>query len=197
MPPGSTPVDTENMISSLLVQPRQALFLSNGPGAGDVIINGIGIDAHNGPMPQLFSVTEMHGDDRTWEVEFAVTTWLNEAEEPNVLISNRWSMEGDTDQDWYTTRVIRGHATFDTKLLAGASPDSFRSKLILTVPTNFKRDSIAVTVEEDGAALDYSIIDREQPINLTAAAIKAGITRIEATNTVGIRNPGFEVCIGN
>lgn len=180
---GKNPVATDVAIRDQLAQPRQSLQFVN----GETIITSAGVDANNGPFCRVIDVREMMGSAKTWEVELVIETFTN-ALAKSALIANSWRIESDTDGDWYSTIVTRGRAVFSTKLLAGASPDSFRNKLIGSVPVNFKRDSIQVAVDEDGATVDYVVVDREQPINLIAK----GVTRIEATFTAGIRNPGAE-----
>jgi hypothetical protein len=177
------PVATDIAIRDQLAQPRQALTFVDGTN----IITSTGIDACNGPFCRVIDVREMMGTTKTWEIELVIETYVNRlAKSP--LLSNAWRVESDVDQDWYTSIVTRGHATFNTLTLAGVTPDSFRNQLIGSVPPNFKRDSIQVAVEDDNATVDYVVVDREQPINLIAK----GITRIEATITQGIRNPGLE-----
>jgi hypothetical protein len=159
--------------------------------------------------PLACEVTEISGT-RTFQVNFTIQTFVYEGSavyganvpaqsNPPAILSNRWTMEQHLDEDWMSTRVIRGRAVFRTDVLQrwNYRPDSFRHDLILPVPPNFKRIDVQVVQSPDGNALDYEVTDEEQPCNIVPDNRWPGITRIEATHKRSITGTGWQGAIGN
>lgn len=144
-------------------------------------------DAKNGPIPLSAAVVEVRGT-KTFLVDWAIETYVNEcflfqdSQSLAALLSHRWVVEEDLDQDFFATRTITGHAIFrsDRLMALGATPDDYRSWLFHPVQDNFKRDVQQVILSEDNTQLDYVLIDREQAFNLVPAVVALGVTRIEA-----------------
>jgi hypothetical protein len=99
-------------------------------------------------------------------------------------------MQHDIDDNFYTTRTIRGHAVFRTDLLLdrGEVPDDFRQRLFHSVPPNFKRDKVSVEITEDGTRCNYTVVDRQETVNIDPAL---GITRVEASMAVELLDPAI------
>jgi hypothetical protein len=108
-------------------------------------------------------------------------------------------MEHDIDEHFFTTRIIHGHAILrtDYMLSTGTYPDHFRKFFIHPIPDNFKRTKISVTATEDGNAIEYTVIDTEQPFVLDASLRLLGVTKIEAYHNVEIGTPSFETAFAN
>jgi hypothetical protein len=131
-------------------------------------------DCRNGPKPIHAVVKELHGA-KTAIVHYRIETWINECRIcPNPLLGNRWSMEHDIDDLFYTTRTITGTATFRSDLMQLFSvvqgqqilPDEWRNQLAIPCPDTFRRTSVNVKARSDGLTLDYVVVDEEQTLNL-------------------------------
>lgn len=207
---------TDIAIRHALTQPRKRLLWSipdlvNG---GDIRIlrsptidRGVNkeyeCDAANGPFPRLVDVVAVKGA-KTFLVDFAIETFINECDlyvySPSTILSDRWTMSEEYDQDFFTIRTTRGHIVFRTdRLLAlGFVADDFRDYFLqLDVPPNFKRDRVSVAVAEDGSSADYVIVDRERAINVVAK----GVTRIELIfgnhfRYGGVENAAWDIAQG-
>lgn len=192
---GKLPAETEAAVRHALAQPRQTLIYSNG--ANTIIRSpavGATVDANNGPVPTVHSVRAVHGI-KTFEVRMSVKTYLNESHlyvnTPSVITSHTWRPQHTVDADFFCTRVIRGRVACRSDRLAAlnASVDDFRRFVFHPVPTNFKRETIDIVASEDGTSAEYTIIDRELPINIVAPQ---GVTRIEASWSQGSHGIGPE-----
>ncbi len=144
-------------------------------------------DANNGPKPVGEPIITICGN-KTAIVEFTVETWVNDCAASRPILSDRWEMSQDIDEDCYTTRTVTGTAIFRTDWLASringplpASPDDFRGWLAHPIPNNFKRTRISVRVSSDNTTLQYSYVDVEQPSNIRAGFQR--VTRIAVTVT--------------
>jgi peptidoglycan hydrolase-like protein with peptidoglycan-binding domain len=180
--------ETETAVRNWLSQARGQLIYS--VGGVEVLrspAQGATVDAANGPVPVVQSVVAAHGE-KTFEVTLTITTCVNEGSSTSPLLSNRWRMVHDIDQDGYTTRTVIGHAVFRSDRLAArnAAPDDFRAYLFFPIPNNCRRNGVHVEQSEDGLEVAYSFTDQETAVNIIAP----GVTRIEAYYTNGFRGPG-------
>jgi hypothetical protein len=77
-------------------------------------------DCNNGPLVLAQQVTRITGT-RSWLVTITVQASVNESyrfySSPAVLLSHVWSASEDIDRDGWSTRTIRGQATFRTDRL--------------------------------------------------------------------------------
>ncbi|HWY86796.1 MAG TPA: hypothetical protein VNX28_08725, partial [Gemmataceae bacterium] len=124
-------------------------------------------DCNNGPAPVSCDVQAFHGIQSAvgvWEVE----TWINECPNGREILSHRWTMSADVDQDNYTTRTVQGEVIFRPDLLLefGAKPDDYRASIFHPIPVNFQRINIHVEADSDGTSLSYSFQDEEQTLKL-------------------------------
>lgn len=127
-------------------------------------------DANNGPHPIAANVQAIQG------TKTAIVFFDIEAYEPfkcpdktASVLSHRWDMTHEfSGPEYYTSRTITGHAVFRTDLLLDANnvPDDFRNRLAHPVAANFMRQQVRVRQNSEGNAVDYTIVDVEQPLNL-------------------------------
>jgi hypothetical protein len=183
--PGNFPGLTNNNIKELLSTPRQRLVVRAG---GSIVIDSpkedYPCDALNGPKPITpVKVSRMHGV-RTWAVHLHIHTWVGfegtelPNNEHNILLSNRWNVLNDIDENRLSTRLVEGVAEFRVDELEkrGANADSFRSVFAgFSTPLNFKRIGVSVNAMSDGASVHYRVIDREQYLNLGGDSIATSI----------------------
>ena len=154
-------------------------------------------DAKNGPVPVNVQVKQVVGT-RTFLVYFEVLTWLAwqaaDASEPSVL-SHRWEMSHDIDENHFTTRTVEGSAVFRGDLLYDQPgqpqrvPDDFRLRLLHPIPNSFRRTGIQVIAAGDGLSVRYRFQDVEQDANL---GLTNPITRFEGYYKIGFDStPGI------
>lgn len=150
------------------------------------------VDCKNGPVPLHCNVVEVRGK-KTFVVDWAIECYVNESyifrrsTTLSALLSQRWTVEEDLDQDFFATRIINGHAIFrsDRLQILNAVADDFRAWLMNPPQNNFRRTVQQILISEDGTRLDYVLIDRQVPYSLTPTVIQRGVTRFEAEYTQG------------
>lgn len=157
--------------------------------AAGVALPGIlaGSDCDGGPFPEELKIIEVQGI-KSVLIYFRVRCTINLCN--NIVLTNRWSIHHHIDELHYTTRTVEGTMTLRRDLLdfAGAfaalalTPDSFRSSLMISCPTNMQRESVDVRQGSDAYTLDYTVVDKERPLN-SATGFPA--LRIEGNATSG------------
>lgn len=209
--------ETDDAIKHFLSQPRKTLLwtipdlrtaadriLLLSPSLNPANKASYPCDAANGPFPRVLGVVAIKGT-KSFLVDWAIETFVNECDlylggsesggrAGSIILSNRWQMAEDLDQDFFTTRTIRGRAVFraDRLLAMGSRADDFRNYFAsFPLPRAYHRVRVSVVVSEDGTACDYVIIDRELPIRVRAK----GITRIEFVSSKAFSWAGGEKTI--
>lgn len=196
---GGSPAESKRDLESRLMKPRQQFILSF-PGAGGDDIEvmrvpaaGFTVDAANGPIPLGVNVVKVYGA-RAFHVEWAVQLHVNESSRfggaASVLLSHRYRQESTLDTNYFETRTIQGRAIFRTDRLAqlNVAPDDYRAWLWPSVPLGFKLEDAYVVADEDGTAVDYVAVLRQQFLNIQIA----NVTNIRAVHTSGMIGPGLE-----
>lgn len=189
---GQLPPLTDIALRHRLMQPRKTLIYQcvNPAGGPDTVLLrtpavGFSTDAANGPEPLECSVLQTHGV-KTWVVHYKIRCRVREcptgqASSPMAL-AHTWKVFTDMDQDYFTKRVIEGEVTFDTSRLifASAYPDDFRREFFHACPLDMKRESVEVSLSDDGARCNYRLVDRETPFML---GLDSKCTRVEGYQT--------------
>src|SRR5215475_913107 len=151
-------------------------------------------DGKNGPNPIALNVVRILGTHSVIAY-FEVETWLTAPCPENRLcvLSHRWETSQEISEDYYTTRSVRGWATFRTDRLIDQAllPDDFRGRLFHPIPPNVQRKNVSVTASSDGTGLSYSFSDVEQPTNLIGGAT-SWITRLAAVWGAGMHRPNWD-----
>lgn len=131
-------------------------------------------DAANGPFPLSFDVVGFVGE-KTAIVSFSIKTYINETPNARACIANRWAMSTDYDDCFFATRTTQGEATFRSDLLADQfdpiQPDDFRISVVPRPPWGFKRIRSQFTQSSDGLSLQYTVVDQQQPTQITDPVI--------------------------
>lgn len=199
---GETPADTMVRMRACLMQPRAALTynVTDETGAHTLISAGFGNpDANNGPKPQYFRIYQFTGNT-TFVADYAIEVAIFECNcgvgNPNQYTSNRWKESHDIDENGYVTRTIAGQMIFnsqqsiDTKVGTNAnSPvDQYRTLLAppsLNLLSGFRRIKQEYLVREDGLALQYTIVDRQEYTMPPGLATKFEAEHIISTMKAG------------
>lgn len=173
---------TYQAVRHRLTTPRGRLFVFAGgwaPGAvSDLILQSPlpddRVDCNNGPKPRILSIVQAFGDATTFLVDFAVETYINEAElngaaDVTALLSNRFSQRHDIVDGW-TAVTTTGTAIYRTDYVyrLPQSPDAKRPVLFMPIPAGFRREPISVRGRDDVCGVDYEYTDRQVPVNFVA-----------------------------
>ncbi len=185
---------TDVAIRHAIERPRQRLVLVVGgvpvlvsPNMDSTTAASI-MDVKGGPFLTANDIVHVTGG-KSFFVDLSIETFINEfgifGVSPNLLLSHRWSVNEDIDQDYYSTRTIRGVANFrrDRLNFLGAAADEFRAYLVHPLPGNgWKRIAANFEPAQDDTSLKYVLVDKQ----LAMSIVPPGVTRIEATQTVDI-----------
>lgn len=169
-----------NVIRTQLAMPRRSFTMS--VGCNDQGLNGTVLlsadpilrqdgkninyrDVNNGPKPQKVSITQLAGD-AVFRVEFEIEVCrvecsadgLAQSNNGTGVLSHRWSMTDEIDNNFYCTRTITGRLRVAT---ANLNPHSFRQLVMPVLQKYFRRERISFTATADNLNLDYTIVDRE------------------------------------
>jgi hypothetical protein len=111
------------------------------------------------------------------------------------VLSHRWSTSDSINEKMFTTRTTTGKAVFDLELLQAAQygPDDLRAAGIFhLLPNNFARTNVNVQMSSDGASLNYSVTDTEQPANLGGNSNVVSVNADMRVDTVPQKFPFLE-----
>ncbi len=189
---------TDATIKHRLGVPRKQLIVGSGGIAFLVSPQaGFTVDSANGPQPLACNVVKIAGT-KSFLVDYAIQTSLRDCSletltYPSIFLSHRWSMEHELDDDFFTTRTIRGHVIFDAARMQQVPvvADQYRGALFHPIPPNCQRHIPLVRQHEDGNSVEYIVKDVEQAVNLGSAALFENVTRIEATHEAEVSGPGL------
>jgi hypothetical protein len=198
------PAQTDAAIRGRLLTPRKQLVLGIGNTAWLVSPQqGFTVDSNNGPTPISCDVIKGPGG-RSFVVDFSIETHVREcnletSKYPSIFLSHRWESSHTLDQDFFTSRIIKGHVIFDTARLYQAKnsngspivPDQYRGAFFHPIPPNCQRRIPLVRQHPDGNSVEYVIVDEEQAMNLGPAALLEGVTRIEANHEAALTTAGL------
>jgi hypothetical protein len=197
------PPQTDQAIRHRLMARRGQLVLGVGNNAWLVSPQqGFTVDSANGPTPLYCNVRKGPGG-RSFIVEYGIETCLRECNlesstYPSIFLSHRWEMEHRLDDDFFTTRIIRGHVIFDTaRLQQGGTalgqqvliPDQYRGAFFHPIPMNCQRSIPVIRQHADGNSVEYVIEDEEQSVNLGFDLTEVGVTQIECSHTANLGVP--------
>lgn len=147
-------------------------------------------DMDNGPKPVSFEVLSIVGSESfkcLFTIELAVLECDAVSQAGGRVLSNRWSMEDEIDENWFVSRRITGQLRVSS---VSVSPQTFRNLVIPALAQGFKMQSMRFASTPDGLTLNYAIEHRSQH----AAPPAPGLTwECRHTETIGSEdNP--QVC---
>lgn len=169
-----------NVIRTLLAQPRADFEMRVGANeqgtGGDILLSASAItlanaksisgrDVDNGPKPKGVSITRLTGN-AIYRVEFEIEVCRVECSVDGSastnnnrgVLSNRWAMTDEIDNNFYCTRTITGRLRVAS---ANLNPHSFRQLVMPPLNKYFRRERIQFTATADNLNLDYTIVDKE------------------------------------
>ncbi len=122
----------------------------------------IPIDLNNGPKPRRCEVTLLAGT-KVMRVEFEIEICILECS-PTLpgnaagVLSNRWNIQDDIDNEWYTTRTYNGRLRVAQ---AAMNAHMLRGWIMPPLFAGFRREHITCVTTKDGLNLDYTIVDKQ------------------------------------
>jgi len=124
-------------------------------------------------------------------VNMDIRTWITPCEDASdrAILSHRWRMTHNEDENHYLTRQIDGTVVFNATLLVKANipPDWFRKQFFHPIPLGFKRSLGPITLTEDGTTLKYSYSDTDTSVVFDAS--DTGATQMEIVEKISYLNP--------
>lgn len=166
----SNPVQILNAIKTRLQTPRKTLsYTFNGVEMIPQPFTGAAgtCDAKNGPQPGSFDFTMLTNETFIFTYSIVAHYWDTTAtsgqSKNNPVIYNRWSETAEIDDANYTRRTREGTFAIRSDNSQGLVPDQLRQQMaVVGVPNGFIRESSQYTVQKDGLALQYRIVDKEK-----------------------------------
>lgn len=154
----------------------QLLVCFPATGAYDVRGN---IDVNNGPHPKQVSITQITAD-KLLRVRFTIECSKLNCQNGIVpyVISNRWSVGETMDDNFFTTRTIRGRLRLSN---AHISPQVQKGFTIPLLEPGFKRERIEFVASENGLEAAWSITDKQVHTAAPWPATKINGTYTEST----------------
>lgn len=175
---GSNIATLQTYVRSRLSQPRQELYvrivensLDHGGIPVDVILlhcrppqtsydHWSFVDVDNGPKPRNVVVSQIVADKVmriSFTIECALVECVNQAVVP-VIINNRWSVGEEMDENFFSTKTIRGRLRLSNAL---ASPHQWKPVVMPPQEPGFKRQRVSFVASENGLEAEYEIVDRQ------------------------------------
>jgi hypothetical protein len=209
--PGQMPGVTEAAILWRLQQPRVRVVFRSGNG---VIVDTptplVPCDVRGGPVVEVFSVREIHGD-RTFLVSLRIVAHTNPSVRSNlvdpsfaagvrlafpILLSHTWRQSADVGRDHLRVITTEGVARFrkDELVRRGQVPDNFLSSLAPPLPRDFMRLPVQTSTSEDGTQLQYRIVDKQMhvlPVQNVFGLGPTNCTWVEAYHSRDITDPSM------
>lgn len=143
-----------------------------------------GYDLNNGPKCLSVSLTQITGNT-LFRVRVRFEVCKLECDQHGQAIrnnsgvlSNRWSVADDIDENFMTTRRFQGVLRVMT---ANVNAHEFRTLVVPPLQPGFYRKSMAFNVSEDGLKLAYTVIDRETVWSAPKPATKWYLSHKETT----------------
>lgn len=163
------------------------VLLYASPCPDDVSAGLSNYDVNNGPKCKIIAITHIAANEVfrvSAEFEICKPECTSSGDIADVgktpgntqgVLSNRWSVSDDIDEDFYTTRTYSGRLVLASSNL---DANAFRSLCVPKLMPGLKR-RMAFTVTADGKNLDYTIVDREVAFSAPYPATSWAVTHSE------------------
>lgn len=152
---------------------------------------GFTVDYNNGPRCIGYDVVAARGEPSSITVYVELQTDMSPCPSgaDRYLLSHRWQMTHECDEDQYLSRVIEGTAVFNTAMIQkyGLEPDLLRNQLIHPIPVGMQRRAPTVSISPDGTTIKYRVVDFDPTITFDAG--NSGATRIDIQEKVMYNMP--------
>jgi hypothetical protein len=144
-------------------------------------------DVNNGPKVKVIALTRITGDTLIRaELEFEICKIECDSNgnmhNTTGVVSNRWSVSDDVDNNRMTTRTWSGQLRTTSSVV---NANSFRGQVVPRLQEGFRRDSMRFVVTEDGLTLQYQVTDREIAYSAPAPATSWELSTTERVERSG------------
>ena len=140
-------------------------------------------DLNNGPKPISLKITKITSNN-VFEIEFVIELHLLECASSqsalSMVLSNRWTVTDEFNQDQGCMRTIQGRLRIAT---ANVNPHNFRGFVTPRLQPGFRRQRTTYIATADGLNLDYVVIDQEVHFSAPAPATSMTISHRESTGS--------------
>lgn len=156
------------------------------------------IDVNNGPQPRGLRITNI-SNNNVFRVEYRIEICKLECATNGSngngtgVLSNRWSLVEDVDDNFYTTRTIQGRLRIATSRVNALD---FRAYVVPKLHRGFRRQSMRFEVSANGLTLDYTIIDRETAFTPPYPATSWAMRHTETTGNGMVSTGEVHVRLG-
>lgn len=156
-----------------------------------------GYDLNNGPKCLSVSLSQITGNTIFHvRVKFEICklecdTHGQALSNNKGVLSNRWSVADDIDENFMTTRRFQGVLRVMTSNL---NAHEFRTLVVPPLQAGFYRKSMTFNVSEDGLKLAYSVIDRETVWAAPKPATRWNLSHKESTGGGTAMTVGEATC---
>ena len=133
-------------------------------------------DVNNGPHPKRVIVRQIVGSEvvyLSFSLEYT-TGQCSDGTGPYIVVSNKWSVAEERDNNFFTTRRITGQVRLAHNMYAG---HAFLPWCVPGLEYGFKREVIAFDSAANGLDASYQIVDRQT--HTAAPWPAASMTRCE------------------
>lgn len=149
--------------------------------------NPTGKDLNNGPKVRVIGLTQITGDTLIRaELEFEICKMECDPNgslyNASGVLSNRWTVSDDIDNNRQTTRTWSGTLRTMTSVV---NANSFRGLVVPKLQEGFRRDSMHFLVSEDGLSLQYQVTDREIAYSAPSPATSWDLSTTERVERSG------------
>lgn len=164
-PSTGTAAASHVVMQKRLMEPRKELRYTIGN--VDLLNVNSNNDVYNGPRPIRCEVAHVAGE-KILRVDFTIEACIVRCDNGSIsspsqigngqpILSNKWSLEDTLDENFYTTRTVRGtlrvgHISFN--------PQSYRHLVIPPLSKGFQRKQMSFMTAPDGLHLRYMVTDR-------------------------------------
>lgn len=188
---------TDVEVKTRLMIPRRKLIIGSLDDKGRLIVwlespkTGLLCDMAGGPKPISVDVISVAGQGQTFGVHVQIETFQSPCtyQSDRALISHRWQMTHDHNEDNYLTRTIEGEAVFNLGVVASSifQPDWIRGQLFHPIPLGFQRRLGPISLSPDGTTLKYTVSDVDTTILFDPG--DSGATQMEIVENVAYSAP--------
>ena len=148
---------------------------------------GLSVDVANGPHPISVDVVEAAGSGHSMGVHFQIETSVSPCPSGSdrLILSHRWEMAHDHDDDYYLTRYIQGEVVFNAEILDKLDiwGDHVRNQFFHPIPLGFRRGGPKLVQSSDGLVIRYTIRDTDQTVTFEPG--DSGATHVEIAEKIG------------
>lgn len=190
-----TPILTDSEILKRLVIPRRPLKITARDGNNNEVVwlespkEGFDRDCNNGPLVKAYPITAAFGQATAFAAQLSITTFTPVTDTDRLVLSHRWQMTTDRNENNYLARTVKGEIVFHAGMLAKQklNPSWLKWQFFHPIPLGFRRTLGPITLSSNGTTLRYEYQDEDQAVVFSPG--NSGATLAEVIVNVGLAVP--------